>query len=70
MTRSLKNGKHVGFSTFSSYSYNERSMLSLGILDNEQAKSEPRCRWSGVKKAADRRSPRSNATGRLKSARP
>ena len=32
-----RNGKHVGFSTFSSYSYNERSMLSLGILDNEQA---------------------------------
>lgn len=31
----LKNGKVVGFSTFSSYSYNERSMLSLGILDNE-----------------------------------
>ena len=32
-----RNGRHVGFSTFSSYSYNERSMLSLGILDNEQA---------------------------------
>ena len=27
----------VGFSTFSSYSYNERTMLSLGILDNEYA---------------------------------
>jgi vanillate/3-O-methylgallate O-demethylase len=33
----LKGGKTVGFSTFSSYSYNERSMLSLGILDNELA---------------------------------
>ncbi len=31
----LKNGKRVGFSTFSGYSYNERSMLSLGILDSE-----------------------------------
>jgi vanillate/3-O-methylgallate O-demethylase len=33
----LTGGKTVGFSTFSSYSYNERSMLSLGILDNEVA---------------------------------
>jgi vanillate/3-O-methylgallate O-demethylase len=33
----LKNGRMIGFSTFSSYSYNERSMLSLGILDVEQA---------------------------------
>jgi vanillate/3-O-methylgallate O-demethylase len=33
----LKNGKMVGLSTFSSYSYNERSMLSLGIVDNEYA---------------------------------
>jgi vanillate/3-O-methylgallate O-demethylase len=32
-----RNGRHVGFSTFSSYSYNERSMLSLGIVDNDQA---------------------------------
>lgn len=29
----LRNGKMVGFSTFSSYSFNERSMLSLGIVD-------------------------------------
>ena len=35
--KATRNGKHIGFSTFSSYSYNERSMLSLGILDNEQA---------------------------------
>ena len=33
----LKNGRTIGFSTFSSYSFNERSMLSLGILDNEFA---------------------------------
>src|SRR5947208_5375917 len=33
--RVVKNGKMVGLSTFSSYSFNERSMLSLGILENE-----------------------------------
>src|SRR5213594_3442261 len=33
----LKNGKMVGLSTFSSYSFNERSMLSLGIIDNEHS---------------------------------
>jgi vanillate/3-O-methylgallate O-demethylase len=31
----LKGGKMVGLSTFSSYSYNERTMLSLGIIDTE-----------------------------------
>jgi len=30
-------GKMVGLSTFSGYSYNERKMLSLGIIDNEHA---------------------------------
>ena len=33
----LKNGKMVGLSTFSSYSFNERSMLSLGIIDKEHS---------------------------------
>jgi len=33
----LKNGKMVGLSTFSSYSYNERTMLSLGIIDTEHS---------------------------------
>jgi len=33
----LKNGKMIGLSTFSSYSYNERSMLSLGIVDSEHS---------------------------------
>src|SRR5262249_236414 len=33
----LKGGKMVGLSTFSSYSYNERTMLSLGIIDNEHS---------------------------------
>ena len=32
-----KNGKMIGLSTFSGYSFNERSMLSLGIIDVEQA---------------------------------
>ena len=31
------NGKMVGFSTFSSYSFNERAMLSLGIVDVEHS---------------------------------
>jgi vanillate/3-O-methylgallate O-demethylase len=31
----LKHGKVVGLSTFSSYSFNERSMLSMGIIENE-----------------------------------
>ena len=33
----LKNGKMVGLSTFSGYSFNERAMLSLGIIDNEHS---------------------------------
>jgi vanillate/3-O-methylgallate O-demethylase len=33
----LRGGKRVGFSTFSSYSHNERTMLSLGILNAEHA---------------------------------
>ena len=33
----LKNGKMVGLSTFGSYSYNERSMLSLAVMDVEHA---------------------------------
>jgi vanillate/3-O-methylgallate O-demethylase len=33
----LKSGKLVGLSTFSSYSFNERSMLSLAMLDPEFA---------------------------------
>ena len=33
----LRGGKQVGFSTFSSYSHNERTMLSLGILNAEHA---------------------------------
>jgi vanillate/3-O-methylgallate O-demethylase len=29
----LRNGKTIGFSMFTGYSYNERSMLSLGVVD-------------------------------------
>jgi vanillate/3-O-methylgallate O-demethylase len=29
----VSNGKTIGFSMFSGYSYNERSMLSLGVVD-------------------------------------
>ena len=32
-----KNGKTVGISTWAGYSFNERSMLSLAILDQEHA---------------------------------
>ena len=35
--KALKNGKIVGFSTFSGYSFNERSMLSLGVIDIEHS---------------------------------
>jgi len=35
--RVMKDGKLVGFSTFSSYSFNERSMLSMGIIENDYA---------------------------------
>ena len=31
----MKDDKVVGFSTFSSYSFNERTMLSMGIIENE-----------------------------------
>jgi vanillate/3-O-methylgallate O-demethylase len=33
----LKNGKMVGLSTFSSYSFNERTMLSLAVIDVEHS---------------------------------
>jgi vanillate/3-O-methylgallate O-demethylase len=32
-----KNGRMIGLSTFSSYSFNERSMLSLGMVDIEHS---------------------------------
>src|SRR6185437_5833351 len=42
----LSNGNPVGFSMFSGYSYNERSMLSLGVVDPEiELGSEVRILW-------------------------
>lgn len=35
MDKIIKDGKVVGVSTFVAYSYNERSMLSLSIIDKE-----------------------------------
>jgi vanillate/3-O-methylgallate O-demethylase len=36
----LKGGKHVGFSMFSGISYNEQSMLSLGLVDPDVQEGE------------------------------
>jgi vanillate/3-O-methylgallate O-demethylase len=33
----LSNGKIAGFSTYTGYTYNERAMISLGIIDNAHA---------------------------------
>ncbi len=33
----IKNGKTVGLSTYTGYTYNERAMISLGIVDSEHA---------------------------------
>ena len=33
----VKNGKTVGLSTYTGYTYNERSWLSLGIMNNAEA---------------------------------
>jgi len=33
--RIMSNGKMIGFSMFSGYSYNERTMLSLGVVDSD-----------------------------------
>ena len=42
----LTNGKTVGFSMFSGYSYNERSILSLGVVDPDvEIGSEVRIVW-------------------------
>lgn len=35
--RVMKSGKAIGLSTYTGYSYNERSWLSLGIVNNDQA---------------------------------
>ena len=64
----LKDGEMVGVSTFSGYSSNESSMLSLAIVDVDRASRAPRSRSSGARRAAARRSPSSSATCRRRSA--
>ena len=42
----LRNGKTVGFSMFTGYSYNERSILSLGVVDSDvEIGTEVRLVW-------------------------
>jgi vanillate/3-O-methylgallate O-demethylase len=44
--RVLSDGKTIGFSMFSGYSYNERSMLSLGVVDPDvEIGTEVRIVW-------------------------
>jgi len=44
--RIMLNGKQVGLNMFSGYSYNERSMLSLGIVDaNVELGTEVKLVW-------------------------
>jgi vanillate/3-O-methylgallate O-demethylase len=35
----LKNGKIVGVSTYTGYTYNERAMISLGVVDNQYSEA-------------------------------
>ena len=34
----LKDGKTIGLSTYTGYTYNERAMISLGIVDTQQSR--------------------------------
>ena len=63
----LHDGEMVGVSTFSGYSYNERSMLSLGYVDADVPSRSGARHWCGARKAADRRSRSSSDTGRRRS---
>lgn len=52
----LHKGKTVGFSMFSGYSYNERSMLSLGTVDPEiEVGSEVIIRWGEANRGSLKR---------------
>ena len=33
----LKDGKNIGLSTYAGYTYNERAILSLGVLDTQHS---------------------------------
>ena len=61
-----KGGKTVGMSMFSGYSYNERSMLSLGVVDPDVAiGTELTLVWG--EEGGGSKKPPSNATGKPKS---
>jgi vanillate/3-O-methylgallate O-demethylase len=64
----LLDGEMVGVSTFSGYSYNERSMLSWAS-STATSRSAPRSCSSGARRTAARRSRWSSATARPRSAR-
>ena len=63
----LKDGKTIGLSTYTGYTYNERAMLSLGVID--VAHSEPGAQVTLVwgEEAADRLSQPSSAIGKSRS---
>ena len=65
----LKDGKLVGVSTFSGYSANERSMLSLAMLDAEHADPGTEVTLVWGRKEAARRNRWSSAMSRPRSAR-
>ncbi len=50
-----KNGKVVGASMFAGYSYNEKSMLSLGIVDPAVRARRRSARWFGANTTAARK---------------
>ena len=64
----LLDGEAIGVSTFSGYSYNERSYLSLAMVDVD-VEIGTEVASSGARRAADRRSRSSNGTDRRRSAR-
>ena len=69
--RLMRDGKMVGVSTFSGYSANERSMLSLAVRRRGGRRAGHRGHAaSGARRAAAPRSPWSSATCRPRSARP
>jgi hypothetical protein len=68
--KAMRGGKMIGFSTFSSYSYNERTMLSLGIIDAEHAEVGTQISLIWAKKAADPRNPPLSVTSKWRFAQP
>ena len=56
-----RNGRTVGLSMFAGYSYNERSYLSLGVVDPDVEVGEV-LTWSGASRTAAPGRPRSSRT--------